>query len=127
MIIGIGSDIARIARFEQAMARHGPRFSQRILSHQERLHLTDAARPAAYLAKRFAAKEAFVKALGLGLRQGMRWTQIEVLNDALGKPVLRLSGTARALSNQAGVSRLHVSLSDESSHALAFVILESDV
>ena len=79
----------------------------------------------AYLAKRFAAKEAFVKALGLGLRQGMQWGDIQVLNDALGKPSLKLSGEAQRRFTASGATAAHITLSDEADYAVAFVILES--
>ncbi|MFO7909252.1 MAG: holo-ACP synthase [Halomonas sp.] len=124
MIIGIGSDIARVGRFEQAMTRHGKRFSQRILGLEEQRVLDSQAQPAGYLAKRFAAKEAFVKALGSGLRHGIQWADIQVLNDRLGKPYLQLDGLARAQVQTLEVSAMHVSLSDEADYALAFVILE---
>ncbi|MDX1465814.1 MAG: holo-ACP synthase [Halomonas sp.] len=124
MIIGIGTDIARVARFERAMARHGERFAERLLGELERERLRDHGQPAAFLAKRFAAKEAFVKALGTGLRRGMRWTEIQVVNDALGRPSLVLSGRAQALAEAAGVRALHLSLSDEEALATAFVVLE---
>ncbi|MFG6666365.1 holo-ACP synthase [Halomonas sp. HNIBRBA4712] len=124
MIIGIGSDIARIARFDTAMARHGERFAARILGPDEFERWVAKERPAAYLAKRFAAKEAFVKALGLGLRAGMQWRDIQVLNDALGKPMMALDGQAQALFEQSGAQTAHVTLSDEADYALAFVVLE---
>ncbi|TDO12653.1 MULTISPECIES: holo-ACP synthase [Halomonas] len=124
MIIGIGTDIARVARFEQGMARHGERFAQRLLGERERERLHGHVLPAAFLAKRFAAKEAFVKALGTGLRRGMRWTEIQVVNDALGRPALVLSGKAQELAEAAGVRSLHLSLSDEAALAVAFVVLE---
>ncbi|MBY5969436.1 holo-ACP synthase [Halomonas denitrificans] len=124
MILGIGTDIARIERFEAAVARHGPRFAQRILGPKELLRYAHAPRPSAFLAKRFAAKEAWVKALGTGLRQGMRWTEIEVVNDALGRPHIALSGEALRLAGEAGMSRCHLSLSDESDVVVAFVVIE---
>ena len=124
MIIGIGSDIARVGRFEQAMARHGKRFAQRILGSEEQRILASHTQPAAYLAKRFAAKEAFVKALGSGLRHGIQWKDIQVLNDRLGKPYLQLDGLARAHAQKLEINAMHVSLSDEADYALAFVILE---
>lgn len=124
MIVGIGSDIARVGRFEKAIARHGKRFAQRILGPDEQQVLASHAQPAGYLAKRFAAKEAFVKALGSGLRHGIQWGDIQVLNDDLGKPYLQLDGLARALAQKREVSAMHVSLSDEADYALAFVILE---
>lgn len=124
MIIGIGTDIAQVARFDSAVVRHGDRFAERLLGEMERERLADHTQPGAYLAKRFAAKEAFVKALGVGLRRGMRWTEIQVVNDALGRPSLVLSGKARELANAAGVKAIHLSLSDEAELALAMVVLE---
>ncbi|MEQ6918250.1 holo-ACP synthase [Halomonas aquatica] len=124
MIIGIGTDIARVARFERAMGRHGERFSRRLLGEWELERFRDHVLPAAFLAKRFAAKEAFVKALGTGLRHGMRWVDIQVVNDAQGRPSLVLTGKAQKLAEAAGVRSLHLSLSDEDALAVAFVILE---
>ncbi|UXZ55315.1 holo-ACP synthase [Halomonas sp. 7T] len=125
MIVGIGSDIARVERFARAIQRHGPRFAARILGPQEQAVWRQKGEPEAYLAKRFAAKEAFVKALGLGLRSGMRWSDIQVVNDALGKPSFMLSGEAQRLFQATGASSAHVTLSDEADYAVAFVILEA--
>ncbi|MFO7646886.1 MULTISPECIES: holo-ACP synthase [Halomonas] len=124
MILGIGTDIARVARFERAMARHGERFALRLLGEVELDRFRDHPAPAAFLAKRFAAKEAFVKALGTGLRRGMRWTEIQVVNDALGRPSLVLAGKAHELAMAAGVRAVHLSISDEEALAIAFVVLE---
>lgn len=124
MIVGIGSDIARVERFKRAVQRHGPRFAQRILGPDEHALWLQKSQPAAFLAKRFAAKEAFVKALGLGLRQGMQWGEIQVINDALGKPYFLLSGEAERLLTVAGVTTSHITLSDEAEYAIAFVVLE---
>jgi holo-[acyl-carrier protein] synthase len=124
MILGIGTDIARVARFERALTRHGERLVLRLLGELERERIQDHPAPAAYLAKRFAAKEAFVKALGTGLRLGMRWTEVQVANDALGRPSLVLSGKAHELAMAAGVRATHLSISDEASLAVAFVVLE---
>ncbi|WP_043526631.1 holo-ACP synthase [Litchfieldella xinjiangensis] len=125
MIVGIGTDLARVARFADAMARHGDRFPRRILGEIEYARFMEHPAPSAFLAKRFAAKEAFVKALGLGLRQGMRWTDIQVSNDTLGRPSLMLTGEADRLAQRAGVARVHLSLSDEEEFACAFVVLEA--
>ncbi|MGO2133081.1 MAG: holo-ACP synthase [Halomonas sp.] len=124
MILGIGTDVARIARFERAMARHGERFVERILGTAERIAFAERGQPPAFLAKRFAAKEAFVKALGTGLRHGISWQDIQVSNDALGRPVLLLSGRAQETATVAGVNAMHLSLSDEADVAIAFVVLE---
>ncbi|BBI61305.1 holo-[acyl-carrier-protein] synthase [Vreelandella sulfidaeris] len=106
------------------MQRHGPRFAQRILGPDEHALWLQKSQPTAFLAKRFAAKEAFVKALGLGLRQGMQWGEIQVINDALGKPYFLLSGEAERLLTVAGVTTSHITLSDEAEYAIAFVVLE---
>ncbi|WP_168014173.1 holo-ACP synthase [Halomonas salinarum] len=124
MILGIGTDIARVGRFEIAMARHGDRFAARLLGGHELSRLAEHGQPAAYLAKRFAAKEAFVKALGTGMRQGMRWSDIQVVNDSLGRPSLTLSGQAQILAERLGVTGMHLSISDEAELALALVVLE---
>ncbi|MGB8713896.1 MAG: holo-ACP synthase [Onishia taeanensis] len=124
MILGIGTDIARVARFETAMVRHGDRFAARLLGPHEQARLAENGQPAAYLAKRFAAKEAFVKALGTGMRQGMRWAEIQVVNDSLGRPSLVLSGQAQVLADGLGVTGMHLSISDEAELAMALVVLE---
>lgn len=124
MILGIGTDIARVARFEAALSRRGERLAWRLLGELERERLAGHLQPAAFLAKRFAAKEAFVKALGTGLRHGMRWGEIQVVNDSLGRPSLLLAGKAHELARAAGVRATHLSLSDEDEFAVAFVVLE---
>jgi len=124
MILGVGTDLAKVARFEAALARHGARFPARILGEHEHAQWQQRNDKAAFLAKRFAAKEAFVKALGVGLRHGMRWGEIQVVNDALGRPLLQLSGRAGELAEAAGVRTTHLSLSDEAGLALAMVVLE---
>lgn len=125
MIIGIGNDIVHVSRCEALLARHGDRALTRLLGEQERGRIREHRQPGAYLAKRFAAKEAFVKALGLGLRHGMRWSEIQVANDALGRPSLILEGRAKAHADSAGVRWIHLSLSDEKDLASAVVVLES--
>lgn len=81
---------------------------------------------AAYLAKRFAAKEAAVKALGTGFADGITWKHVNIHNNEKGAPVMTLTGKALELANTMGVTRVHLSISDEKEHAVAFVILESD-
>jgi len=98
----------------------------RILHEQERAALAGREVTARLLAKRFAAKEAAAKALGTGFRNGMRLTDIAVDHDALGRPMLVLHGQARVRAEQLGVTRIDISLSDERSHALAFVIMSRD-
>ncbi|SFC02918.1 holo-[acyl-carrier protein] synthase [Marinospirillum celere] len=125
MLVGIGTDLARIERFADLLARRGDSIAKRLLTPSERQGLAEAASPAAFLAKRFAAKEALLKALGTGLRDGLSWQQLEVSNDGLGKPVMTLSGRAAEMAAEKEVTRVHLSLSDEQEHALAFVVLET--
>ncbi|MFT3803404.1 MAG: holo-ACP synthase [Burkholderiaceae bacterium] len=131
MIYGIGTDIVLVARIEGLIARHGERFARRVLGPEEldeyRRRLGRGAHgpaySARYLAKRFAAKEAFSKALGLGLRGPMTLLSLQILNDRRGQPIAH---PRKALAPYLAERRLsaHVSLSDEVDSALAFVILE---
>lgn len=123
MIVGIGTDIVRIARFETMLERHGARVAERILSADELVEFAAAARPARFLAKRFAVKEAVAKAFGTGFRDGLSLRHIGVQNDALGKPSLRFYGRAEELCAQLGVAESHVSIADEHDYAVAFVTL----
>jgi holo-[acyl-carrier protein] synthase len=124
MIYGIGIDLVEIARIEQAMARTGPRFIARIYTEREQQYCCSQALAAACYAARFAAKEAFVKALGTGLRQHMRWRDIEVQRDALGKPSVHLYGHLQAYCIEKGIHHIHLSLSHSASMAIAQVVLE---
>lgn len=127
MLLGIGTDLARIERFEALLQRRGTAITQRLLTPAEQTAMQQAANPAAYLAKRFAAKEALLKALGTGLRAGLSWQQMEVSNDPLGKPLMQLTGKAAERAAELGVSHIHLSISDERDMALAFVVLESQI
>lgn len=124
MIRGIGVDIVKVDRIEQAVERWGYRFLKRIFTAAEIERCQQRARPAQCLALRFAAKEAFAKALGLGMRQGLRWRDIEVVHDHLGKPDLLLHNQAQRLLEAVEASRTWLSLSDERESALAVVVLE---
>ena len=131
MIYGIGTDIVMVARVQGLLDRYGERFARRVLGpdelaeYQRRLdkagHGTGYA--ARYLAKRFAAKEAFSKALGLGLRGPMTLLSLQVLNDARGRPVASARNELEPYLRERGLVA-HVSLSDEVDSAVAFVILE---
>ena len=127
MIYGIGTDIVYVARIERALDRYGDRFASRILSPEEMEQYRDVYKKAHFLAKRFAAKEAVAKALGLGFRDGLRLTNIIVRNDARGKPVLGFAGYAAELIDRAGITSSQLSLSDEADYAIAFVTLERGV
>ncbi|HEX5640663.1 MAG TPA: holo-ACP synthase [Burkholderiaceae bacterium] len=128
MIYGIGVDLIEIARIEAAYARFGERFARRILTDREleRYHARRARsdiRGIAFLATRFAAKEAISKALGLGMRTPMTWRAVEVVNDPSGRPLAFASGELRAFMQRRRL-RLHVSLTDERSMATAYAIAE---
>lgn len=127
MILGIGTDLVEIERLERAYSRHGSRLLARVLSDRERSAMppVHTARFAAWLAKRFAAKEAAVKALGTGFRDGITLHDIETQHTVLGAPVLHFSGAARQRFESLGGRIAHLSLSDERQHALAFVIIEN--
>lgn len=126
MIYGVGSDVVEIARIEAALGRFGERFARRILCEPELRRFRSHRLPAAYLAKRFAAKEAFTKALGTGIHAPANWHGVWVVNLASGKPSLEFSHPLRTLLEQRGVTSAHVSLSDEREMAFATVILECE-
>jgi holo-[acyl-carrier protein] synthase len=123
MIVGIGTDIVRIARFEAMLDRHGTRVAERMLSADELVEFAAAARPARFLAKRFAVKEAVAKAFGTGFRDGLSLRHIGVQHDALGKPSLKFYARAEELCARMGVADSHVSIADEHDYAVAFVTL----
>jgi len=125
MIFGIGTDIVEYARIEAMWQRHGVRLAQRLLSAAELPEYHVHAQPARFLAKRFAAKEAFAKAVGSGLRHPVSLARISVTHDGLGKPVLQFDVTLRAYLAQLGISGHHLSISDERSTIVAFVVLET--
>ncbi len=121
MIFGIGTDIIEIARVESAIAKVA--FKQKVFSVRE-ISYCDSAKKTESYAARFAAKEAFFKALGTGWRDGMIINEVEILNDDLGKPYIVLSGITADKVAAMGVKHIHVSLSHIKSHAIAFVTLE---
>ncbi|HCX32263.1 MAG TPA: holo-ACP synthase [Rhodocyclaceae bacterium] len=125
MITGIGTDLVSIERMRGLVARHGARAASRILAAQEMAGYASAADPASFLAKRFAAKEAFAKATGSGVRAPVTLREVAVEHDALGRPSLAFSG-ALHVSMQARGLTAHLSLSDEAGLALAFVVIEHD-
>ena len=124
MIVGIGTDLVRIDRIQQSLDRLGDDFARRILTDAEFERFSQSKQQAAFLAKRFAAKEAASKALGTGIGK-VSFKHLEVSNNELGAPELGFSGYALELQDLKGVKALHLSLSDEKDHAIAFVVLES--
>lgn len=124
MIFGIGTDIVEVARIEDSLARFGDAFAQRILNEREWLAFSQSQTQARFLAKRFAAKEAFAKALGTGLRAPATFQNIEVTHDDMGKPMLDLAPELQAVLDRQGIRYAHLSVSDEKALAAAFVVLE---
>jgi holo-[acyl-carrier protein] synthase len=130
VIYGIGTDLCDVRRVEATFERRGMRFAERVLGPDELrvFHARrerSAARGLRFLATRFSAKEAFSKAIGLGIRAPMRWADCQILNEPGGKPFVRLAGpladwfAARAL-------KAHVTLTDESEYAASFVVVEAE-
>jgi holo-[acyl-carrier protein] synthase len=126
VIHGIGSDIVEYARIESMWGRYGVRFAERVLSECELDDFKSGFDAARFLAKRFAAKEAFSKAVGSGLRDPVSLRRISIIHYGLGKPVLQFDEVLRAHLAQLGISGHHLSISDERSMIVAFVVLETD-
>lgn len=124
MILSIGTDIVEVYRIGDTIART-PRFAERIFTARERVYCDSKGAAAAQsYAGRFAAKEAFLKALKTGWRGKITWTDIEVINDADGVPQFEISGEARRLLDAMAAERIHLSISHTTEHAVAQVILE---
>lgn len=128
MIYGVGTDICDVRRIAAVLARRGERFAERVLGPHEievfRARRTKLeARGVSYLATRFSAKEAFSKAIGLGLRMPMTWRDCEVVNAPTGQPTIRLHGALAAWFD-ARQLLAHLSLTDETDYAVSFVVVE---
>jgi holo-[acyl-carrier protein] synthase len=126
VIYGVGTDIVEVGRIEKALARFGERFAKRILCDPELKRFQNHRQKANYLAKRFAAKEAFTKALGTGIHAPANWHGVWVKNLPSGKPVLEFSESLKALMDKWQISNTHLSLADERGMAVATVILECE-
>ena len=124
MIYGVGTDVVEIERIRAVLGKYGERFARRILCESEMRRFESHRLKANYLAKRFAAKEAFTKALGTGIRAPANWHGVWVRNLPSGKPVLEFSAPLKKLLDSKGVTSAHVSLSDEKGVAFATVVLE---
>jgi holo-[acyl-carrier protein] synthase len=129
MIYGIGTDVCDIRRIESTVQRRGERFAQRVLGPDELkvFHARReraAARGLRFLATRFSAKEAFSKAIGLGIRSPMTWRDCQVLNEPSGKPVVKLSGPLAQWFAERGL-KAHVTVTDETDYAATFVVVET--
>ena len=125
MIVSIGIDIVEVYRIRETLTRT-PRFAARVFTAKERAYCESKGAAAAQsFAARFAAKEAFLKAIKTGWRGKITWHDMEILNDADGVPHLEIKGEARRLLENLGVNKIHISISHTSEHAVAEVILES--
>jgi holo-[acyl-carrier protein] synthase len=125
MLFGIGVDLIKIPRIATVLERFGERFKNRIYTSGEISYCESRGLPANAYALRFAAKEAFSKALGVGLRlNGIRWREVEVLSAATGRPGLQVSGRAAQLCAEHGIRGMFVSLTDEGEFGIAVVVLE---
>ena len=125
MIYGIGTDIVEVARIEASITQFGADFAKRILAECEFLNYEKSTIKPRFLAKRFAAKEAFSKALGTGLRAPATFQNIAVSHDDLGKPILILADELQAFLTAKNITKTHISISDEKNLAAAFVVLEN--
>ncbi|MHB8528705.1 MAG: holo-ACP synthase [Caulobacteraceae bacterium] len=129
MIVGIGSDLTDIRRIEKTLARFGDRFVERLFTPVERARSERRPDPASSYAKRFAAKEACAKALGTGMRRGVFWKDMGVVNALSGQPTLALTGAAaERLANLAPAGHrchVHLSLTDDHPYAQAVVVIEA--
>lgn len=126
MLIGIGTDLVDSRRVARLLAHHGQRFLSRVFTPTEQLYCLQQPSPALALAKRFAAKEAFAKALGWGIGTQLSWGDVGIVSGARGEPQMQVSSVAtQRISESFGAFHVKVSLSDESPYALAFVVMTS--
>ena len=125
MIVGIGIDVVDLERFNTTLERYTERFFNRIYTRLEQEYCRRFSSPLEHFAARFAAKEAFLKAIGTGRSRHVTWKDIEVYNERSGKPNLRVSGAAETVLTRLGGKRLHVSLSHSRLVAVAAVVIEN--
>ena len=126
-MIGIGTDLVHIPRMQILLDKHGDKIAMRILSAAEFNQFQQSNKQAAFLAKRFAAKEATSKALGTGFRDGLSLRHIEVNNDSKGKPILQFYHRGAALLDELNIGKAMISLSDEGDYAIAYVVLMEQI
>jgi holo-[acyl-carrier protein] synthase len=124
MIVGIGTDIVSIERIAGVLERHGERFVNRVLTPDERARYHRTKLKAGHLAKRWAAKEAFAKAIGTGIHAPFTWQSVTVTRDPKGAPGLEPTPEMAAYLRERGVKRSHLTLTDDAGVAVAFVVLE---
>ncbi len=126
-IIGIGIDLVKISRMEKIRARWHQHFLDRVFTAREQHYCLQYHLPHIHFSGRFAIKEALLKALGTGLRGGIRWIDIEVANNQTGKPLVQLTAQARKYADDMGVKQILSSISHDHDYAIAQVILEGQV
>jgi holo-[acyl-carrier protein] synthase len=124
-IVGLGTDLVDTARFRRYLEEKKIALLERLFTAGERSYALNKPSPAQHLAARFAAKEACLKAFGTGLRDGLRWVDIEVVADERGRPGLSLSGRAAELAGNLGVQTTHLSYAHDGGYAFATVVLET--
>jgi holo-[acyl-carrier protein] synthase len=124
MIYGIGTDVVEVKRIREALHKHGIALAKKILTPQELITYRKTEGKENFLAKRFAAKEAFAKALGTGMRSPVNFKSIEVIHDTLGKPKIKTVSELTFLVKSRNIKHCHLSISDEKNIAAAFVVLE---
>lgn len=124
MIYAVGTDLVEVARIERIMERWRERFVRRVYSAEEIRYCRAKGSPAQHFAARFAAKEAFLKGVGVGMAGGVGFRDVEVTTGAKGKPELRFHGRAREMVDRAGITGSHISMSHTDRYAVAFVVLE---
>jgi len=124
MIWGIGVDLVEVKRIEDTLHRWGERFQKKVFTPGEVDYCSRKKRSAPNFAARFAAKEAFAKALGVGMRGGIHWKDVEVERGLLGRPVLKLSGRALELCQRERIESLFLSLTHDRNYSIAMVVLE---
>lgn len=124
MIYGIGMDLVQIRRIQEALQRWGERFQNKVFTPGEIRYCQKKRNSSPNFAARFAAKEAFVKALGIGIRRGVHWRDVEVQRGALGKPVLKLTGRAAEMCRREKIEGVFLTLTHDGEYSAAMVVLE---
>lgn len=127
MIYGIGTDVIETDRFKEKLNQNDEKLLNRLFSAREIAYCRKGVQVSAQarcFAARFAAKESFMKALGTGLRNGLRWTDIEIINNSLGKPLIQVYNKAHSTVKDKAIRNIHLSMSHARNHASALVILE---
>lgn len=124
MIYGVGIDLVENSRMDKIVKKWGPKFINRIFSEEEILYCEKHAHSAIHYGARFAAKESFLKALGIGIGKGVKLSDIEVVNDENGKPSLKLCGEAKIIIKKAKISKINLSLTHTKNYSMAVVVLE---